>query len=207
MEPFKQLLKTLTITVLIVGVNVFIFSVLIVQLLYASKIHTSTDVMGEPVAIVLGASVMQNGTPSVALRDRIMRGVELYKSGRVQTILMTGDDGLFHIDEISVMKRVAMDAGVPETAIWTDGHGYRTYESCKRAIREFGITDAIVVTQRFHLGRALFLCNELGMDAVGVTADEERYEKKLSFWMRDLLSSVKAFSDVYVFAPQPPVSY
>jgi len=191
-----------------VAINIMIVSVAIVQFLYVPKIRADVNSLRKtPVAIVLGASVKTDGTPSDALSDRILSAVDLYKKGIVNTILMTGDDGLFHIDEISVMRQTAIDAGVPEKDIWTDGHGYRTYESCNRAIKTFHISQAIIVTQRFHLSRALFLCNELGMDATGFIADRHPYKDIRRFWIRDLASSVKAFWDVVVHEPEPPVQY
>lgn len=181
-------------------------SILIVQLKYADRIKTSLDeTPNRPVAIVLGASVKKDGTPSAALEDRILTAVDLYKAGKVDSLLMTGDDGRFHINEIQTMVRVAREAGVPDSVIRTDGHGYRTYESCKRAHDVFGVTEAVVVTQRFHLGRALYLCNRLGVDAVGLAADRRTYDLAASFWLRDLAASVKAFVDVNLVAPKPPV--
>jgi SanA protein len=177
-----------------------------VQLRYAAKIaSTSASAGPAPVAIVLGASVKPDGTPSDALRDRILTGVDLFKAGRVERLLMTGDDGRFHVDEVDAMKKTAVDAGVPENAIDVDGRGYRTYESCKRAHDEFKITDAVVVTQRFHLGRALYLCNELGINASGAIADRQTYVKNTQFWIRDLLSSAKAFWDIHIHRPASPV--
>jgi SanA protein len=177
----------------------------IVQLSNLGRIHSVETAPTAPVAIVLGASVLSSGEPSDALRDRILTGVDLYRAGKVQSLFMTGDDGAFHVDEISVMVRTAEEAGVPSEAIKTDGHGYRTYESCKRATKEFGITSAIVITQRFHLGRALYLCRGFGMDAQGVTADRQSYIRIRWFWVRDLLSSAKAFWDIHVIPPASPI--
>ncbi|HWR00199.1 MAG TPA: ElyC/SanA/YdcF family protein [Candidatus Methylomirabilis sp.] len=201
-------LRTAVIVGLVLIAVATIAALFAVQFLYADRIRTSQhDVPHQPVAIVLGASVKQDGTPSAALEDRILSGVDLYKAGIVDSLLMTGDDGQFHINEIKTMVRVAREAGVPDKAIRTDGHGYRTYESCKRAHDVFGVTDAVVVTQRFHLGRALYLCNRLGIDTIGYAADRRSYDLVVSFWLRDLLSSLKAFIDVNLVSPKPPVSY
>lgn len=159
-----------------------------------------------PYAIVLGASVKMDGTPSDALYDRIVTAVELYNDKRVDKLLMTGDDGKFHANEVAVMKKTAMELGVPEDAIDVDGQGYRTYESCKRAKQVLNIDQAIVVTQRFHLGRALYLCGAFGMDAQGRTADRQTYQRILFFWARDLTASVKAWWDINIQEPEPPVS-
>lgn len=198
------------VVIVVFGVLAFAFtySVVLVQTSYADRIvRSSADVTHRPIAIVLGASVKRDGTPSAALEDRILTAANLYKTGKVDSLLMSGDDGQFHIDEIKTMVRVAREAGVPDNAIQTDGHGYRTYESCKRAHDVYGVTEAIVVTQRFHLGRALYLCNRLGIDAVGVVADRRSYDLIVSFWLRDVLSSIKAFSDVNLLPPVPPVAY
>lgn len=159
-----------------------------------------------PYAIVLGASVKMDGTPSDALYDRIVTAVELYNDKRVDKLLMTGDDGKFHANEVAVMKKTAMELGVPEDAIDVDGQGYRTYESCKRAKQVLNIDQAIVVTQRFHLGRALYLCGAFGMDTQGRTADRQTYQRILFFWARDLTASVKAWWDINIQEPEPPVS-
>lgn len=156
-------------------------------------------------AIVLGASVKQDGTPSDALHDRVMEAVDAYKEAKVKKLLMTGDDGKFHVNEVETMARIAMEAGVTSTDVLVDGQGYRTYESCKRASEVFGIREAVVVTQRFHLGRALFLCEHFGIKGQGLPADRQSYQRIVFFWMRDLVASFKAWWDVYVWAPESPV--
>jgi vancomycin permeability regulator SanA len=158
-----------------------------------------------PVAIVLGASVKEDGTASDALVDRVATAVDLYHQGKVQRLLMTGDDGKFHTDEVAAMQRLAVEAGVPARDVQVDGHGYRTYESCKRAAEVFHIQQAILVTQRFHLGRALYLCENFQIHSHGVSADRQHYRRILYFWGRDLLSSAKAWWDINVWPPKPPV--
>lgn len=205
-KPRRQRLKTVIWSLAAVSSAVVASLALVVQLEYTDRIKTSLDeTPNRPVAIVLGASVKKDGTPSAALEDRILTAVDLYQAGKVDSLLMTGDDGRFHINEIQTMVRVAREAGVPDNVIRTDGQGYRTYESCKRAHDVFGVTEAVVVTQRFHLGRALYLCNRLGVDAVGLAADRRTYDLAASFWLRDMAASVKAFVDVNLVAPKPPV--
>lgn len=170
-----------------------------------SVVERREDLRPMEYAIILGASVKQDGTPSDALEDRVMEGVDAYKDGKVQKLLMTGDDGAFHINEVETMARVAREAGVPGDDIVVDGQGYRTYESCKRAAQEYEITEAVVVTQRFHLSRALFLCSAFGIDVQGLPADRRTYQRIGFFFGRDLLASFKAFWDVYVWPPESPV--
>ncbi|MBP6944999.1 YdcF family protein [Patescibacteria group bacterium] len=178
-----------------------------IQRHYQPAIRSVSEVTPAPTAMVLGASVKLDGTPSDALRDRVMVGIQLYKEGKVSNLLMTGDDGGFHANEVATMKRLAIEAGVPEKDILVDGHGYRTYESCKRAVQTFNIRQAIVVTQRFHLARALCLCSHLGMDAQGVAADLQPYERIVFFTLRDFAASLKAWRDINIDPPPSPVAY
>lgn len=197
----------------IIVVLISVSIVVQIQTQYLSRI-TSVDrffsidqVALAPVAMILGASVKLDGTPSDALRDRVTVGVQLYKQAKVRTLLMTGDDGGFHADEVATMKRLAIEAGVPEKDILVDEHGYRTYESCKRAVEVFGVKQGMIVTQRFHLPRALYLCSHLGMEAWGVSADLQTYERIVFFTLRDLASSLKAWWDINIMTPASPVQY
>ncbi len=203
---FRSILKYLSASI----AGLALASLLIVgwvQLVDASKIVRAEDALPAPIAIVLGASVKSDGTASDALFDRVVTGANLFHDKKVEKLLMTGDDGGFHVNEVATMKRLAMTQGVPEENILVDGHGYRTYESCKRAAEVFKIKRAIVVTQRFHLGRALYLCDSFGIEVQGVAADRQRYLRIVHFTLRDLLASAKAWWDVNVDAPEPPVSY
>jgi vancomycin permeability regulator SanA len=154
--------------------------------------------------LVLGASVHPDGTPSDALIDRVKTGVSLWRQELGPSLWLTGDDGRFRSPEISAMQSLAESLGMPSAAIETDGEGYRTYESCKRA-KEQGIEDALIVTQRFHLARALYLCSRLGMTVRGVAADLQPYQEIRWFALRDLLASVKAWWDINIHTPKPPV--
>ena len=203
----KKLLKALLGLCVILIVTV-VAIVLTVQLRFISELETSVEAAKPaPVAIVLGASVKRNGDPSPALQDRLEIGYQLYEAGRVEKVLITGDDGGYHIDEIHSMRRTLENLGVPKSDILEDGHGYRTYESCKRAHDVFEIDRAIIVTQRFHIGRALYLCNKLGIVTTGVAADQLKYDKIIIFTLRDFAASVLAWVDINILPPQPPVAY
>lgn len=182
------------------GVVVFLvlFVVVHVQMAHLIDILSSPSELTEkaPVVLILGAAVKEDGEPSDALKDRLLVGIDIWKQGSAERILITGDDGNFRSDEISVMHAFLRTHGIPEDAILIDGKGYRTFESCRRAKEELKIDRAIVVTQRFHMARALYLCDALGVESVGVTSDKQTYKDASYYWVRDLMASVKAFWEI-----------
>jgi vancomycin permeability regulator SanA len=170
------------------------------------------EVAGVPhrtVAIVFGAMVSPDGVPSPALTDRLQGAVDLYRAGRVSHLLMTGDNSRPDYDEVSGMRAWAMDHGVPATAITRDYAGLDTYDSCLRARSVFGVRDAVLVTQAFHLPRALYLCRRQGIDAVGLAvADWQHHPERsgtvyprdmqLSYGVREWLARANATLDTEV---------
>ncbi len=195
------------IVALITGLTSTVIIVVSIQISERPFIHSVSQLNPVPYAIVLGASVSRTGVASDALRDRVDTAINLYQQGKVQRLLMTGDDGENQVDEVSVMKRLALEKGVPTSSIDIDGQGYRTYESCKRAAQVYHIKQAIIVTQNFHLSRALYLCKHFGIDAQGVSADRHSYQRIVYFTLRDWLASVKAWWDVTILPPRSPVSF
>jgi len=163
------------------------------------------DAPTRQVAIVFGAEVKKDGTPSTVLRDRVETAAALYKSGKVEKLLMSGDNRFVNYNEPESMRQYALTLGVPDSDIVLDYAGRRTYDTCYRAKEIFGVDSAILVTQRFHLPRALFLCNAFGVDAVGVESENYYYLKRLRlFWnVREVLASVQSVWDVYLFKPLP----
>ncbi len=172
------------------------------------------SVPAKPVAIVFGAGVV-DGKATPALAERVHGAVELYRAGKVTHVLMTGDHSTMAYDEVSVMKDQAVAEGVPASAITRDYAGFSTYDSCYRARDVFGVRDAVLVTQDYHLSRALFTCRELGIDAVGLRISDwqHRPEKAQSQWWtsdieasymsREWLSRTKAVIAAKVTHPQP----
>ncbi len=139
-------------------------------------IYSSDNVPEYPVAIVFGAWVDANGYPSAVLEDRVKMGVNLYKAGKVKALLLTGDNHITSYNEPEAMRQYAISLGVPDSALVLDYAGFRTYDSCYRAHEVFKVSQAILVTQAFHLDRALLVCNSLGVESVGVAADAVRPE-------------------------------
>jgi len=131
----------------------------------------------ERVAVVFGARVYSNGHLSPMLRDRVETAVQLYEAGKVDALLMTGDNRSIYYNEPGAMRDYAIRRGVPAEAILLDPAGNRTYDSCYRAREMFALETAVLVTQQFHLSRALFICRALGVEAVGVPADISNYNQ------------------------------
>jgi len=171
----------------------------------SSETFSRDNAPAKRVAIVFGAEVKRDGTPSTVLRDRVETAVALYKSGKVEKLLMSGDNRFVNYNEPESMRQYALKLGMPDSDIVLDYAGRRTYDTCYRAKEIFGADSSILVTQGFHLPRALFLCNAFGINAVGVNADNYYYLKRLRlFWnTRELLASVQSVLDVYLLKPLP----
>ena len=149
-------------------------------------IKNINDIPETRVAIVFGAGLAQGETePSAILEDRVLAAVELYKAGKVDKLLMTGDNSSVSHNEPKIMMDAAITAGVKEFDIQPDYAGNRTYDSCYRAKAVFGINKAVLVTQSFHLPRALYICSSLGIDVVGYASDLHEYEGITNFTTRE----------------------
>lgn len=147
--------------------------------------------------VVLGAGV-RGDAPSDVLRDRLETALALFRAGRAPKLLLTGDHGRVDYDEVGTMKRWLSQHGVPDGAMVLDHAGFDTYSSIVRAHDVFGVDRAIVVTQQFHLPRALWIARSVGIDAEGVAADRREYVGATWFQLREVLSRTKAWLDVAV---------
>jgi SanA protein len=156
-------------------------------------------------AIVFGAGLYRDGSPSAVLRDRVQTAAELYKAGKVEKILMSGDNSTLNYNEPGAMQKYAIQLGIPEEAIVLDYAGRRTYDTCYRAKSIFEISDATLVTQDYHLPRAIFICKVLGIKTIGVSADRRSYRLgTYIYWrLREIPATFTAFLDVYLRKPQP----
>jgi SanA protein len=205
---FKQLLKMLLKTLLILvvlGLLVLGVPRLITGLYAHSRTYTAFDVPTRRVAIVFGAGVSSDGSPTPVLANRVTEAANLYLSGKVEKLLLSGDNRFVNYNEPESMQKLALSLGVPEEALVLDYAGRRTYDTCYRAKAIFGVTEAILVTQSFHLPRALYLCNRLGVTSVGVASDLQYYRKlsRLSWNLRELPATLAALWDVNVGHPVP----
>lgn len=150
------------------------------------------------VGIVYGARVFPDGRLTNSLYDRVLTAVELYRAGRVKKLLMTGDRQNDSYDEPAAMKKMAMELGVAESDIFLDNDGKRTYDSCYRAKEIFEVKKAILVTQDYHQPRALYLCNSLGIDSIGITANRRTYDREDYYQLREFFSVASAWFEINI---------
>lgn len=200
-----KFIRNIFITLAAVGLLILIVPRIITIMYARTRTYTVDTAPVERVAIVFGAGLTRDGQPTLILRDRVKTAVQLYLSGKVGKLLMSGDNRFFNYNEPEAMRQYALSLGVPDDAIVLDYAGRRTYDTCYRAKAIFRLDSALLVTQQFHLPRALFLCNMLGVQAVGVDANNYRYWPPLMLiWnIREQLATVGAFWDVYIEKPLP----
>ena len=199
------------LTLLILGLIGLLAIFIINRYVYSQtndKIQTSiTEIPIENpprIAIIFGARVWDNGVPSNSLYDRVLTGVELYRAGRVKKLLMSGDNPNANYDEPTAMKKTAVELGVPESDIVLDFAGRRTYDTCYRAKEVFGVEKAILVSQDYHLPRALYLCNSLGVDSIGIKANRRAYDGENYYHFREFFSVPNAWFEIN-FIPFEPI--
>jgi SanA protein len=190
-------LKRVALAVALIGTGSVAFVAAINLIMMFSVSGQSTTVADAPhaqTAIVLGALVNADGSMSPMLADRVHRGAELYKAGKVDRIIVSGDHHTWAYDEPDTMRKALQAEGVPARAIFTDHAGFNTWASMVRARKVFAVKSAIVVTQGFHMTRALYLANHAGLTATGVTSDIQNYgrQQQLST-IREIPARLKAF--------------
>lgn len=151
--------------------------------------------------LILGAGV-RGERPSHMLEDRLLKGISLYQEGASDRLLMSGDHGRKDYDEVNVMKQFAIDSGIPSERVFMDHAGFSTYESLYRARDIFQAKKIVIVTQEYHLYRALFIAKQLGIEAVGVASDLRPYVGQESREAREVLARAKDFLYVLV-KPEP----
>lgn len=195
---------------LFIGFPILLTTVLIIlrattELFSRSRIYSLEEVPPVSVAIVFGAGLQRNGQPTLVLRDRVAKAAQLYQSGKVKKLLMSGDNRFIDYNEPQAMSDYAKTLGIPAEDIVLDFAGRSTYETCYRAKAIFGVREAILVTQRFHLPRAIYTCSSLGLKAVGVAADWHPYHRSVVwFWqLRELFATLNAFWELHILRPLP----
>jgi len=173
------------------------------RLMYApAEIEQVPD---KPVAVVFGAGYWPSGALSMVLKDRLDAAIELYRAGRVQKLLFSGDNRFVDYNEPAKMLTYALAQGVPRDDIVLDYAGRRTYDTCYRARDIFQVRDAVLITQRYHLPRALDTCGALGLNAVGYVADRQPYPRRdlAWYWTREVPALWRAWWDIYIARTTP----
>ena len=195
----------LLLLILVLGSVALLIPRLITAIYAKPRIVNAGQAPSRPVAIVFGAGLWRDGSPTPVLRDRVAMAASLYFAGKVEKLLMSGDNSFVNYNEPAAMHAYALELGVPDQAIVLDYAGRRTYDTCYRARDIFGVRQAILITQSFHLPRAIFLCEAMGVSAVGVPADLRQYRRSsLLYWnLRELPATLTALWQVFITHPQP----
>ena len=170
---------------------------------YVHSIDNTDELSTADCILVPGALVYGNDELSQVLQDRVDCAIKLYQAGKANKLLFSGDHGRTDYDEVNAMKDYAVSKGVPNEDIFLDHAGFSTYESLYRARDVFRVSSVIIVTQEFHISRALYIARQLGLDAEGVNSNPRLYGNETKDALRECLARVKDFFCVNVFLPQP----
>jgi len=201
------MLKFLRILLIIACVGFFVLGLSRIAIILSTqtKIVEADAAPAKPVVIVPGAGLNPDGTPSAPLRDRVEAAAELYFAGKAQKILMSGDNRFINYNEPESMRQYALVLGVPDEDIVLDYAGRSTYDTCYRAKAIFGVEDALIVTQAYHLPRAVYLCDHLGVKITGIPVEQSRYVRsRYLFWnFREAFASLAAMWDIHIAKPLP----
>ena len=186
------------VAVLAAGASIWAWTISAGHIEIAGESRGDGEATRAPVAIVLGAAVDADGRPSPWLAHRLDTAAELYTSGRVEAILVSGDNRRAGYDEPTVMRSYLLSRGIPDQAIALDYAGFDTYDTCVRARRIFGIERALLVTQDFHEPRAVAICRAVGVDVEGI-GDSRARSDRIGWtvsWTRERAAAIKAVADV-----------
>lgn len=184
--------------IIVLGVNLFVKKSVEDHIITVEEAAKLKDVNA---IIILGAGVW-SGEPSPMLNDRLLQGIELYQLKAAPKLLMSGDHGQVDYDEVNVMKRFAINAGIDSEDIFMDHAGFSTYESMYRAKEIFGANKVIIVTQGYHLYRALYIAKNLGIEAYGVASDPQEYNGQRKRELREIIARNKDFVTA-ILKPDP----
>lgn len=195
----KKILRNISLISAVVFVSVVLINVIIVKESENQIYDNIADIPEKQAVIVLGAYV-RGETLSPVLRDRVVSGVEIYSANKASKVLLSGDHGRTNYDEVNGMRKyiIATNSNFKVEDIFMDHAGFDTYDTMYRAKEIFGVESAIIVTQEFHINRAVYIAKQLGIDAVGYSVSEAKYPEsvRLKWQIREYLSRVKAFGDI-----------
>ena len=199
----KKLLKygiiiIIIIAIIVLGINLYVRISTNTQII---KENDYTELSDVDCIIILGAGIWED-KPSPMLEDRLLEGIKLYQNSVSDKIIMSGDHGRREYDEVNIMKNYAIEKGIPSENIFMDHAGFSTYESIYRAKDIFEAKKIVIVTQKYHLYRALYIANQLGLEAYGVGADPRQYIGATYRELREILARDKDFIKC-IFKPEP----
>ena len=199
----KKLLKygiiiIIIIAIIVLGINLYVRISTNKQII---KENDYTELSDVDCIIILGAGIWED-KPSPMLEDRLLEGIKLYQNSVSDKIIMSGDYGRREYDEVNIMKNYAIEKGIPSENIFMDHAGFSTYESIYRAKDIFEAKKVVIVTQEYHLYRALYIANQLGLEAYGVGADPRQYVGATYRELREILARDKDFIKC-IFKPKP----
>ena len=199
----KKLLKygiiiIIIIAIIVLGINLYVRISTNKQII---KENDYTELSDVDCIIILGAGIWED-KPSPMLEDRLLEGIKLYQNSVSDKIIMSGDHGRREYDEVNIMKNYAIEKGIPSENIFMDHAGFSTYESIYRAKDIFEAKKVVIVTQEYHLYRALYIANQLGLEAYGVGADPRQYIGATYRELREILARDKDFIKC-IFKPEP----
>lgn len=201
---YRKQAMGLVIIILILSGAIFGIINFYVERVGAKYIYSATEVPSADAVLILGAYVFPDGTLSNMLKDRVMVGYDLYVQGQAPKIIVSGDHGRKNYDEVNTMKNFLKSEGVTGQDIFMDHAGFSTYESLYRARDIFQTRKVIIVTQRYHLLRAIFIARELGLEAYGVASDLHDYGPVMtSYELREMAARNKDFWLAKIIKPQP----
>ena len=188
----------IVIAIIILGINIYVRLSTKNQIIEEDEYSNLSDI---DCIIILGAGIWGD-KPSPMLEDRLLEGIKLYQNGVSDKIIMSGDHGRKEYDEVNIMKDYAIEKGIPSESIFMDHAGLSTYESIYRAKEIFQAKKVVIVTQKYHLYRALYIANKLGLEAYGVGADPRQYVGAFNREVREILARDKDFIKC-IFKPEP----
>src|SRR3989339_355190 len=173
-----------------------------VQFKYSDKIVSPDELKTPSIGLVFGAGLKARGVPGGVLKDRIMAAIKLYQEGKVDKFIFSGDNSTAGHNEVQAMKNLAIDNGLPENIVLLDHAGVSTYDSCYRLTKVIGLSKIVLTTQRKHMCRDLYICNELDIGASGVVVEDGDYVGKCGFFLREWPVSLKAWLEVNIIKPE-----
>ncbi len=194
----KKILKFGFITGIILILCILLLDFYIIKSTKNQLFTEVTSVKKSYTGLVLGARVYKSGGLSLILKDRVETALKLYQSKKIKRFLLSGDHGTKSYDEVNAMKNYLVNLGVPEKDIFLDHAGFDTYDSLVRAKKIFLVNDVIIITQKFHLKRSLFIANNTGLNAQGFVCDSHNYGIAKTMFIREKLANIKAFIEIFL---------